>query len=85
MARYLDFCTCIWHIVGKDGFKWTKTDRDRQGQTRTRERERKKNGKIKGQHGKERIKKLRIYFKKSEDTSLGKSMDPLKFLEKFEI
>ena len=42
MARYSDFCTCIWHIVGKDGFKWTKTDRDRQGQTRTREREREK-------------------------------------------
>ena len=64
-------------------------DKDRPRQTGTDKNEgkrEKKNGKIKGQHGKERIKKkLRIYFKKSEDTSLGKSMDPLKFLEKFEI
>ena len=82
LACYLDFCTLIWHIVGKDDCKWTKTDRDRQGQTRTRERERrKKNRKIKGQHGKGRIKKLRVYFEKSEDTSLKKSMDPLKFLK----
>ena len=65
-----------------NGQRQTETDRDRQERGKERE---KKNGKIKGQHGKERIKKLRIYFKKSEDTSLGKSMDPLKFLEKFEI
>ena len=64
LARYLDFCTCIWHIVGKDGFKWTKTDRDRQGQTRTRERERKKNRKMKGQHGKGRIKNLEFILRK---------------------
>ena len=64
-------------------------DKDRPRQTGTDKNEgkrEKKNGKIKGQHGKERIKNLRVYFKKSEDTSLEKSMDPLKFKKKnFEI
>ena len=56
LARYLDFYTRIWHIVGKDGFKWTKTDRDRQGQTRTREREREK----------KKIRKCRVNMAKKE-------------------
>ena len=87
LARYLDFCTRIWHIVGKDGFKWTKTDRDRQGQTRTREREKLENiGSIWQRKNK---RKLGVCFWKSEDTNLRKSLERLQFLKiwnlKFEI
>ena len=64
-------------------------DKDRPRQTGTDKNEGKREKKKMENKGatwqRKNKKKLRIYFKKSEDTSLGKSMDPLKFLEKFEI
>ena len=60
-------------------------DKDRPRQTGTDKnegkREKKKKQENEGATWQRENKKLRVYFEKSEDTSLKKSMDPLKFLK----